>query len=223
MFLPASASSRWFGIVISVSTTRCSSSRPRSAWRMRTLPSKPKGLVTTPTVSAPTSRATSAITGAAPVPVPPPRPAVTNTMSAPVSRSRMRSRSSSAASRPRSGFAPQPRPRVMVGAELDPERRQAVLEGLGVGVRGAELHPGEPGADHRVERVAAAAADADHLDAGLELPRFLELEQVAAARPRARSRADRARSRPAAAATRSRPKAWTAGDSRPPRESPRVC
>ena len=31
--LPASASSRWFGIVISVSTTRCSSSSPRSAWR----------------------------------------------------------------------------------------------------------------------------------------------------------------------------------------------
>ena len=42
--------------------------------------------MTTPTVSAPSSRAISAITGAAPVPVPPPMPAVTNTMSAPVSR-----------------------------------------------------------------------------------------------------------------------------------------
>ena len=50
---------------------------------MRRGPSKPKGLVTTATVSASSSLASDAITGAAPVPVPPPRPAVTNTMSAP--------------------------------------------------------------------------------------------------------------------------------------------
>jgi hypothetical protein len=111
-FLPATASRRWFGMVISVSTTRCSSSSPRSACLPRTRPSKRKGFVTTATVRAPTSRATSAMTGAAPVPVPPPRPAVTNTMSAPISSSRIRSRASRAASRPFSGFAPQPRPRV---------------------------------------------------------------------------------------------------------------
>ena len=113
VFLPASASSRWLGMVITVSTTRCSSSRPCSACFMRTRPSKRKGLVTTPTVRAPTSRATSARTGAAPVPVPPPSPAVTNTMSVPSSSSRIRSRTSSAAPRPLSGSAPQPRPRVI--------------------------------------------------------------------------------------------------------------
>ena len=41
------------------------------------LPSNPKGLVTTPTVRAPSSCATSTIIGDAPVPVPPP-PAVIN-------------------------------------------------------------------------------------------------------------------------------------------------
>ena len=49
------------------------------------VPSKPKGLVTTATVRMPSSLATAATTGAAPVPVPPPRPAVTKTMSAPAS------------------------------------------------------------------------------------------------------------------------------------------
>ena len=39
--------------------------------------------VTTPTVRMPSSLATRAMTGAAPVPVPPPMPAVTNTMCAP--------------------------------------------------------------------------------------------------------------------------------------------
>ena len=50
---------------------------------MRRRPSKPNGLVTTPTVKAPTSFATSATIGAAPDPVPPPIPAVTKTISAP--------------------------------------------------------------------------------------------------------------------------------------------
>ena len=44
---------------------------PCSACTARRLPSKPNGRVTTPTVSAPTERATSAMTGAPPVPVPP--------------------------------------------------------------------------------------------------------------------------------------------------------
>ena len=50
---------------------------------LRRLPSNPNGDVTMATVSAPTSRAIRATTGAAPVPVPPPSPAVTNTMSEP--------------------------------------------------------------------------------------------------------------------------------------------
>ena len=48
--------------------------------RMRRVPSNWNGLVTTPTVRMPISRAARAMTGAAPVPVPPPMPAVTNTM-----------------------------------------------------------------------------------------------------------------------------------------------
>ena len=53
---------------------------PCSAMRMRCAPSKWKGLVTTPTVRMPCSRAARAMIGAAPVPVPPPMPAVTKIM-----------------------------------------------------------------------------------------------------------------------------------------------
>ena len=86
---------------------------PSSAWRIRCVPSKSNGFVTTPTVSEPISfLAISAMTGAAPVPVPPPSPAVTKTMSAPLSASLMSSRDSAAAPKPTSGFAPAPRPLV---------------------------------------------------------------------------------------------------------------
>jgi len=44
-----------------------------------------------------------------------------------------------------------------------------VLQRLAVGVRRDEVDAGEPGENHRVERVASAAADADHLDARAEL------------------------------------------------------
>ena len=81
--LSSTVSRRAFGIVISVSTSRASSSTPSSAWALRRAPSNENGLVTMPTHSAPTSRAIWATTGAAPVPVPPPAPAVTNTMSEP--------------------------------------------------------------------------------------------------------------------------------------------
>ena len=108
----ATASRRWLGMVMSVSTAPFSSLIPCSACLRRRLPSKMKGLVTTPTVSAPTLRARSAMMGAPPVPVPPPIPAVTKIMSAPSSAARMRSRSSSAAWRPISGLAPAPRPLV---------------------------------------------------------------------------------------------------------------
>ena len=104
---------RSFGIVIRVSTASSSFSIPSSANLSRRRPSKRKGLVTTPTVSAPTSRAIWAMIGAAPVPVPPPMPAVTKTMSAPWIASAISLTLSSAASRPFSGFAPAPRPRVI--------------------------------------------------------------------------------------------------------------
>ena len=111
--LPSTASSFSLGTVISESTRSLSWRIPSSAiaWRLR--PSKPNGRVTTATVRIPSSRATSATMGAAPVPVPPPMPAVMNTMSAPLITSAMRSRSSSAAWRPTSGLAPAPSPLVM--------------------------------------------------------------------------------------------------------------
>ena len=79
---------------------------------MRRWPSKWNGLVTTPTVRMPISRAVLAMTGAAPVPVPPPMPAVTNTMLAPERWSRISSSTSWAAAAPTSGCEPAPRPWV---------------------------------------------------------------------------------------------------------------
>ena len=76
---------------MSVSTSSASALMPASAACRRREPSKPNGFVTMPTVSAPSSRATRATTGAAPVPVPPPSPAVMKTMSEPLSRDLMRS------------------------------------------------------------------------------------------------------------------------------------
>src|SRR5436190_165700 len=119
------ASSRSFGIVMIVSTQSRSASSPRSACSCRLRPSNLNGLVTTATVSAPSSVARLAITGAAPVPVPPPRPVVTKIMSAPSSAWMILSVSSSAAERPTFGSAPAPSPLVsllpicsLIGAKL---------------------------------------------------------------------------------------------------------
>src|SRR4029077_1535146 len=79
---------------------------------MRRLPSKANGLVTTATLRAPSSLASEATTGAAPLPVPPPRPEVIKIMSEPSSASIIFSVSSSAALRPTSGLAPAPSPLV---------------------------------------------------------------------------------------------------------------
>ena len=87
----------WFGMMISVSTSLASSFMPSLADRMRRVPSKSKGLVTTPTVSTPNSRAARAITGAAPVPVPPPMPAVTKAICEPCNMSTISAIDSSAA------------------------------------------------------------------------------------------------------------------------------
>ena len=110
--LLTTCSSRSLGMTTSVSTRCLSSLMPASAFFMRCLPSNRKGLVTTAMVRQPSSRATSATMGAAPVPVPPPMPAVTNTRSEPLSACAISSRLSSAARRPMSGTAPAPRPLV---------------------------------------------------------------------------------------------------------------
>src|SRR5262249_45766689 len=103
---------RSLGITMTVSTAPIRSSSACSACIMRRLPSKANGFVTTATVSAPSSLASEATTGAAPEPVPPPRPDVMKILSAPSSASIILSVSSSAALRPTSGLAPAPRPFV---------------------------------------------------------------------------------------------------------------
>ena len=137
---------------------------PSSACCERLRPSKANGFVTTPTVSAPSSRASSATIGAAPVPVPPPSPAVTKTMSAPFSASFSSSRLSCAAAWPTAGSAPAPRPRVAGRADVDLHVGVAHHERLRVGVHRDELDAGEARVDHPVDGVRAAAADADDLD-----------------------------------------------------------
>ncbi len=103
----------WLGMMISVSTCFCSSTMPSSAERIRFRPSKANGLVTTPTVRMPFSRAARATTGAAPVPVPPPMPAVMKHMWQPSSAASICSIVSSAAARPISGREPAPSPCVI--------------------------------------------------------------------------------------------------------------
>ena len=72
-----------FWMSSSVSTLALSSASASSATLRLPAPSKVNGLVTTPTVRAPASRAFAAITGAAPDPVPPPSPAAMKTRSEP--------------------------------------------------------------------------------------------------------------------------------------------
>ncbi len=112
VFLSTTWSKRSLGIVMIASTFSLSAAIPRSACARRLRISIENGLVTTPTVSAPASRAISATIGAAPVPVPPPIPAVTKTMSAPLIALIIKSRLSSAAFTPMSGLDPAPSPRV---------------------------------------------------------------------------------------------------------------
>ena len=100
-------------MTMSTSTSSRSRSTAASACFRRFIPSKPNGLHTTPTVSAPASRAIRATSGAAPDPVPPPIPAVTSTMSWPPTHARMSASLSSAAPCPTSGLPPAPRPRVL--------------------------------------------------------------------------------------------------------------
>ena len=151
-------------MMISVSTFSRSCLMPPSAWSARLRPSNPNGRVTTPTVSAPSSRAISAMTGAAPVPVPPPLPAVTNTMSAPFSASFSSSRLSVAASWPIAGSAPAPRPRVIFEPMWIFTSASHMSSACASVLTAMNSTPLQPGVDHPVDGVRAAAADADDLD-----------------------------------------------------------
>ncbi len=112
VFLSTIVNNLSLGMVTKVSTLFLKLSIPISACNILLLPSKGKGLVTTPTVKIPRDLAISATTGAAPVPVPPPIPAVINTISAPLIASDISSLLSSAAFCPISGLAPAPKPLV---------------------------------------------------------------------------------------------------------------
>ena len=89
---------------------------PSSACNIRLGPSKPKGVVTIPTVKIPSSLQTFATIGAPPVPVPPPIPEVINTILVFTSRILLIScNDSSVAAFPTSGLAPAPSPCVKCG------------------------------------------------------------------------------------------------------------
>src|SRR5262245_16209835 len=133
-------------MVISVSTLALSSRRPSSAWRQRRFPSKMNGFVTTPTVRQPSSFATRATTGAAPVPVPPPMPAVTKIMSAPPRCSAMRSTSSRAARFPTSGLPPAPRPRVSFSPSWSLTGERLVRSACASVLAARKSTPGSPAA-----------------------------------------------------------------------------
>ena len=74
--------------------------------------------------------------------------------------------SSSAAGRPTFGSAPAPSPFVSLLPICSLTGAALVAQRLQVGVGDDELDAVEAGVHHAVDGVAAAAADADHLDAG---------------------------------------------------------
>ena len=109
---PISCNKRSFETTIILSTLERNSSIPSIACFLRFIPSKVNGLVITPTVNAPNSRAILAKTGAAPVPVPPPIPAAMKTISAPSRAVLISPSDSKAAFFPTSGLPPAPKPFV---------------------------------------------------------------------------------------------------------------
>mmetsp|Transcript_29391 Transcript_29391/g.113811 ORF Transcript_29391/g.113811 Transcript_29391/m.113811 type:complete len:211 (-) Transcript_29391:368-1000(-) len=111
VFFGTVSNSLSFDTTISVSTASLRLSRPRFPCDILLRPSNINGFVTTPTVRQPSSFATEAITGAAPVPVPPPIPAVINTRSPPARDFAISDLDSSAACFPTAGSPPAPRPR----------------------------------------------------------------------------------------------------------------
>ena len=136
---------------------------------MRRWPSKWNGLVTTPTVRMPMSRAVLAMTGAAPVPVPPPMPAVTNTMLAPERWSRISSSTSCGRGRADIRLRTGAEALGDLGAHLDDALRLRHGERLRVGVGDDEIDALQSGGDHVVDGVAAGSADAEDGDARLQL------------------------------------------------------
>ena len=161
-------SSRLLGTTISVSTSAPSAAIPASAWSRRREPSNWNGRVTIPTVSAPSSRAIWATTGAAPVPVPPPAPAAMNTMSAPRSIALIWSCCLVGGAAAKLGIGARPEPARDAVPDVERLVRGRLLKRLQVGVDRQELDPFDLGLDHPVDGVDAATADANDPQDGPE-------------------------------------------------------
>ena len=166
VFSLATVSSRSLGMTISVSTFSLSRCTPFSACTARRRPSKPNGRVTTPIVSAPALRAISAITGRR-----------TGAGAAALAGGdehhvgaldhlfdlvvvRLGGGAADL------GVAAGAEPAGEVAPDVELDVGIAHQQRLGVGVDGDELDALEPGVDHPVDGVDAAAADADDLDHG---------------------------------------------------------
>ena len=183
VFFSTTCSSRSFSITISVSTLSRELGDARLGLLRAAASLEANGRVTTPTVSASSSRAISATIGAPPVPVPPPSPAVTKIMSAPFSASFSSSRLSIAASWPTAGSAPAPRPRVAFAPMWIFTSASHIRSACASVFTATNSTPGEAGVDHAVDGVRAAAADADDLDHGEVVPGTISHLNVA--RPQA--------------------------------------
>jgi hypothetical protein len=95
-------------------------------------------------------------------------------MSAPASTSRNRSRESpGAASHPGIGSGAE-----AALAQVDLRCREVLGQRLCIRVGRDEVDAGQPGSDHRVDRVSTATSDADHLDPRAEIRRLLELDHL---------------------------------------------
>ena len=145
---------------------------------MRRLPSKAKGLVTTATVSAPSSLARFATTGAAPLPVPPPRPAGDEHHVRAVERFENFFGVLERGLAADLGIGARAQTLGEFRAELQLHRRLRKLQRLQVGVGGDEFDAFDFGADHAVDGVRSAASHADDFDlrAVLMLPPRMKLE-----------------------------------------------
>ena len=165
--LSSTDSRRLLGTVIRVSTSAPSASMPCSAAFIRREPSNPNGFVTMPTVSAPSSRAIRATTGAAPVPG---AAALAGGDEHHVRALEQRLDAVVVLHRgvvAEVGIRPGPEPARDVGAELQRHVCVGRVQRLRVGVERDELDAGHLGLDHAVDGVDAGPADADHAQLGL--------------------------------------------------------
>ena len=129
-------------------------------------PSNENGRVTTPTVSASSSRAISATIGAPPVPGAAALAGGDEDHVGALQRLLQFVARLGRGFRADFGFAPAPSPRVAFAPMWIFTSASHIEERLCVGVHGHELDAREAGVDHAVDGVRAAAADADDFDHG---------------------------------------------------------